>query len=242
MHKPSFPSTALLAAITAMGVLALTGCFGGEKEKRGLRYMPDMYESPALKSTETMTVIDYNDEGNVVRIREVPGLLPPPTGARARNLPYSAPMGAWESEEHAKNANPLVLNADTIRLGRIKYENYCAVCHGLDGNVDNNYLGDKFSAIPSLNNDLMAEKTDGHIYDVITHGIRRMPNYRAQLLPDERWAVTHYLRVLQGVTKLDEETTEALLNDERNGKFREFALPPKPVPEYEQGTWPELTK
>ena len=242
MLKPTTTKTLLLAAIMAVGALALSGCFGSEKEKRGLRYMPDMYESPALKSTETMTVIDYDDEGNIVQVREVPGLLPPPSGARARNLPYSAAMGAWESEEHAKNANPLVLDAQTLRLGRIKYENYCAVCHGRDGNVDNNYLGDKFSAIPSLNNDIMAEKTDGHIFDVITHGIRRMPNYRAQLLPDERWAVIHYMRVLQGVAKLDDETKEALLSEERNGKFSEFALPPKPVPEYEQGAWPELTK
>ena len=86
----------------------------------------------------------------------------------------------------------------------------------------------------------MAEKTDGHVFDVITHGIRRMPNYRAQLLPDERWAVIHYMRVLQGVAKLDDET-KALLSEERNGKFSEFALP-QTVPEYEQGAWPELTK
>ena len=178
MPKPTATKTILLAVIAVAGALVLSGCFGSEKEKRGLRYMPDMYESPALKSTETMTVIDYDDEGNIVQIREVPGLLPPPSGARARNLPYTAPAGAWESEEHAKYANPLALDAHALRLGRIKYENYCAVCHGRDGNVDNNYLGDKFSAIPSLNNDIMAEKTDGHIYDVITHGIRRMPNYR----------------------------------------------------------------
>lgn len=234
-----FFNAALALSLLIVGSLALGGCFGGKKEKRGIRYMPDMYESPALKSNEAYRIKERDENGQVIRVREVPGMLPPPPGAIARNLVYTAPSESWRDEEHARNANPLPLTRDNILLGRAKYEAYCAVCHGPDGNVENNYLGDKVSGIISINIEAVAEMTDGHYYDVISHGIRRMPGYKAQLLPDERWAVIHYLRVLQQATQLSDEERERLMGDERAGDFADFALPPPPVPEYEQRQWPE---
>lgn len=240
MHNSQGLWSALTAGALAAGVLALTGCFGGEKEERGLRYMPDMYQSPALKSLEGMRIEDHDDRGQVIRVREVPAMLPPPEGAIARNLVYSAPADSWRDEEHARNANPLPVTPDSLRLGRVKYMAYCAACHGTDGNIENNYLGDKFAGIISLNIEAVANMTDGHIYDVITHGIRRMPNYKAQLQPKERWAIIHYLRVLQEAAALDDEERQRLLDEERNGTFDQFAPPPQPVPEYELGRWPEF--
>lgn len=230
----------LFILLLAVTVVVLSGCFGDEKEQRGLRYMPDMYESPALKSTEAYRIEERDEEGNLVRIREVPGMLPPPPGARARNLVYSAPMDSWRNEEHARQANPLPITTENLLLGREKYMAYCAVCHGPDGDVNNNYLGDKFSGIISLNVSAIADMSDGHYYDVITHGIRRMPNYKAQLLPNERWAIIHYIRVIQQATELDDETRDQLLEDEKAGLFDEFKPAPEPVPEYLHNQWPEL--
>ena len=48
MPKPSSLTTPALALVVGVLALALAGCFGSEKEERGLRYMPDMYESPAF--------------------------------------------------------------------------------------------------------------------------------------------------------------------------------------------------
>ncbi|TVR10805.1 MAG: cytochrome c [Planctomycetota bacterium] len=229
-----------LLAIMAVVLITAVGCFGGKKEKRGINYMPDMYFSPALKSNEAYRIIERDEHGAVVRIREVSGMLPPPDGAIARNLIYSQPLGAWSSDAHAANANPLEPTPEVMRLGRVKYDAYCAVCHGRDGDVLSNYLGDKFAGIISLNIEGVAAMTDGHIYDVITHGIRRMPGYKAQLMPDERWAVIHYVRVLQDAAGLDEETRERLMEEERSGDFDAFAPPPEPIPEYLKGIWPEF--
>lgn len=227
-------------AVAGMAVIAASGCFGGEKEKRGLNYMPDMYFSPALKSNEAYRIVERDEQGNVVRVREVSGMLSPPDGAIARNLVYSAPLGSWENDAHAANANPLEPTPEVMRLGRVKYDAYCAVCHGRDGDVLNNYLGDKFAGIISLNIEGVAAMSDGHIYDVITHGIRRMPAYNAQLMPDERWAIIHYVRVLQDAAGLDEETRQHLMEEEGSGDFDAFAPPPEPIPEYLKGVWPEF--
>jgi mono/diheme cytochrome c family protein len=38
---------------------------------------------------------------------------------------------------------------------------------------------------------------DGAVYHVISEGQNVMPGYAAQIGRDDRWAVVHYLRVLQ---------------------------------------------
>jgi mono/diheme cytochrome c family protein len=37
----------------------------------------------------------------------------------------------------------------------------------------------------------------GHIYDTIKNGIRNMPAYGPQIAPEDRWAITAYVRALQ---------------------------------------------
>jgi mono/diheme cytochrome c family protein len=37
----------------------------------------------------------------------------------------------------------------------------------------------------------------GYFYDVISHGFGQMPDYAAQIQPQDRWAVAAYIRVLQ---------------------------------------------
>jgi mono/diheme cytochrome c family protein len=38
---------------------------------------------------------------------------------------------------------------------------------------------------------------DGHLYLVITNGIRNMPSYRSQISVEDRWAIVAYIRALQ---------------------------------------------
>ncbi len=38
---------------------------------------------------------------------------------------------------------------------------------------------------------------DGKLFNTITHGIRKMPGYGAQIKAEDRWAVVAYLRALQ---------------------------------------------
>ena len=48
-----------------------------------------------------------------------------------------------------------------------------------------------------LTSQTVVERPAGHIYNTISNGIRTMPSYGAQLNPQDRWAVTAYVRALQ---------------------------------------------
>ena len=218
----------------------VTGCGEGEKTERGLRYMPDMYQSPALKSQEAREVKEYNKMGEVVKVRHLPGMQIPVAGTVPRHFaPYHLTNSADDIALSNELINPISPTPSVLKYARDRYEIFCATCHGKDGNALNGYVVEKLSGVPSLNNKAVAEMTDGYIYHVITNGIRRMPNYAAQLEPDERWAVIHYLRVLQQASALDEAEAQALMLDEKDGKYDAFKPQPEPVPEYDAGKWPE---
>jgi mono/diheme cytochrome c family protein len=88
--------------------------------------------------------------------------------------------------------------------GRERYGIYCAPCHGDTGIGDGPVarraakLAEGTWTPPS---DLTAAATvarpEGELFDVISHGIRTMPAYSAQIPVADRWAIVAYLRALQ---------------------------------------------
>ncbi len=220
------------------GMLALVACTDGpSKTERGLNYMPDMYVSPALKSQESYVVqqeaLDENGE-IVVSTMEIPAMMTPPAGTIPRDF---MPYDLNDPEIADGMVNPLAAaDPSNARLGRDKFEQFCAVCHGKDGNADNGYVAEKLLGVPSLTTPVVAEYTDGRIYHFITTGKGRMPNYKAQLLPQERWAVIHYIRSLNAASlRVDEAQTL----DAAGKSF-------KPLPEAKSSAqreiWPETSK
>ena len=49
--------------------------------------------------------------------------------------------------------------------------------------------------------DYTKKLTDGHVFHVVTYGIRTMGSYASQLRPDQRWMVIKYMREKQGGAK-----------------------------------------
>jgi len=49
----------------------------------------------------------------------------------------------------------------------------------------------------SLHAPMVREQPDGQIFNTITHGVRTMPAYDAQVPPADRWAIVLYIRALQ---------------------------------------------
>jgi mono/diheme cytochrome c family protein len=50
---------------------------------------------------------------------------------------------------------------------------------------------------PVLFSDKVVNWTDGRLYHTITMGQGLMPSYATQILPEQRWAIVHYVRALQ---------------------------------------------
>jgi mono/diheme cytochrome c family protein len=123
------------------------------------------------------------------------GMRPPVPGTVARGfLPY--PYKARPEEAGKYLANPLPVTKKTLDLGQQKYNTFCSPCHGNFGRGDSRLNG-QFPNPPTLHSDKVREWPDGNMYHVITEGQNVMPSYAAQMGRDERWAVVHYIRVLQ---------------------------------------------
>lgn len=242
MHKPRLhqagtivPSLIILAG-AIVGTIAYFVSYSlfahSEKHSRGLDYIPDMYVSPAQKSQQAREVV-LTADGQAVAvpvtfaaagekpaggvIRHVPTLLTPPAGTVSRDfVPYQFAPTDFVGPHDLRN--PLAPTADVLRQGHKYYGIYCAVCHGNDGNAAHGYVAAKFTGVPSLNGPNLALLSDGDIYHIITSGRNRMPNYKAQLLPEQRWAVINYVRVLNRATLVSTDAAAALASAEKDLK------------------------
>jgi mono/diheme cytochrome c family protein len=191
--------TLVIAAAAAAIVLAACADGDSEKKSRGMHWMPEMYNTPALKS---QTAIEISEVGSR---HQWPAMLVPPAGTVSRGF---APYDLAPSDFAAAKliANPLAPSAAVLKRGQRTFGIFCATCHGLDGNAANGLVAptkerpDRFTGVPSLNGTNVAGFSDGEIYHIITLGRNRMGNLRAQLLPDDRWSVILYVRALSRAT------------------------------------------
>ena len=117
---------------------------------------------------------------------------------------------------------PVRVDATRLARGRERFGIYCAPCHGLAGEGDGivairaDRLREGTWVQPtSLHDPTVLARPVGHIFKTITHGIRTMPSYGAQIPVDDRWAIVAYVRALQRsahaqVTTLSAEERAAL--------------------------------
>ena len=88
--------------------------------------------------------------------------------------------------------------------GRERFDIYCAACHGYDG-AGRGIVSERATqreepdwATPvSLHSNSVRQQADGEIFQVISHGVRTMPAYAAQINTADRWAIVLFVRALQ---------------------------------------------
>lgn len=161
-------------AFPMIGVAAcLSAC--GRHEKPNFTYMPDMAYSPAYKAQKALP-------------------RPPVQGTVPRGY---VPYRLTSHEEAGKVLmNPLPMSRAVLVRGQTIFESYCMACHGPAGEGDGTVVP-PFPRPPSLQSDKIRGYPDGSIFHIISRGQNLMPSYASQISPDDRWAVIHYLRVLQ---------------------------------------------
>jgi hypothetical protein len=93
-------------------------------------------------------------------------------------------------------ANPLFPTERVLATGKERYLTFCSPCHGNFGGGESRLRG-QFPNPPTLHSDKVRTWPDGTIYHVISEGQNVMPGYASQIPRADRWAVVHYLRVLQ---------------------------------------------
>jgi Cytochrome C oxidase, cbb3-type, subunit III len=92
---------------------------------------------------------------------------------------------------------PVEITIELLERGRERYDIFCSPCHGLDGYGQGIIVQRGFPAPQSFHTDRLRQVPDGHFYNVITNGFGRMFPYDYRVPPDDRWAITAYIRVLQ---------------------------------------------
>jgi len=99
-----------------------------------------------------------------------------------------------------------------LERGRERFNIFCAPCHGAsgygDGMVHQRAMATGASTTGWVQPTNFAEHTaqatygedaypNGKLFNVISHGIRTMPGYAAQIPERDRWAIVAYVRALQ---------------------------------------------
>lgn len=123
------------------------------------------------------------------------GMRPPVEGTVARGfLPYAFKGKPDEAGKYL--VNPLPATAQVLGRGKAKFLTFCSPCHGNFGRGDSRLAG-QFPNPPTLNSDKVRNWPDGNIFHVITEGQNVMPSYATQISREDRWAIVHYIRVLE---------------------------------------------
>ena len=168
-------------ATLSAALLLLSAC--ATKEKPAVQYMPHMANTANLKSQEGYSGFA---DGASNRL--------PPDGTIPRGFtPYR--LASAEDAERALK-NPLPFTPAVLKRGEEMFNTYCMVCHGDRGYGDGSVVP-PFPIPKSLQSESMLKWGDGHLFHIITAGQGVMPSYATQILPQDRWAIIHYVRVLQ---------------------------------------------
>ena len=177
-------STRRVIWVTAVLATAVIGC-SHRKQQPALEYMPNMAYGPAIKAQNE----DPMRPGYSAMRMPVPGTVP------RGFTPYRYATADTLLAAH-ELVNPLPRTADVLGRGERVFNTYCIVCHGPRGDGQG-YIVPKFPMPPSLLSDKVMNFPDGRIFHIITRGQNLMPSYASQILPEDRWAVIHYVRALE---------------------------------------------
>lgn len=158
--------------------------------------VPDMDFQPKVKAQTRFALFD-----------DQRGMRQPPEGTvpygelQEDDLFYRGRSGDDWAREFPEQ---VTLDDAKMERGRERFGIYCAPCHGLAGDGDG-MVAQRAEALqqgtwvpPSdLHQAYIREQPVGQVFNTITHGIRNMPAYGPQIVPDDRWAIVLYVRALQ---------------------------------------------
>lgn len=191
-------------------LLGLAGC-GARNNNPGFEYAPNMYHSIAYDPLSQITDekagswLSSDNDGYGEFYTSNPNnpykmnlrMPPPNTVRRTKNgwLPYHIPADSAELAGRILN-NPLDSTTAIIDSGKKLFLVYCEHCHGETG-MGNGAVGVVYKGVAAYNVGRTKELPEGHIFHVITHGIRRMGAHGSQISPEDRWKIVRYVQVLQ---------------------------------------------
>jgi mono/diheme cytochrome c family protein len=222
--KTMFRLGSMLLATLALG---LAGCMrGGISTDPPVHLVLDMDFQPKLRTQSATEFAGWAD-GRSMRLPVSDASSQSPLGKQlvvAQGSLTNAKLANRDASGAYVKSNPLPLDhkfivlgreVSTIERGRDRFEIHCSVCHGYSGQGGNDpklghgLVGRRWpAAIPNFHfqsgdgkDNRVPNMPDGEFYEVISVGKGTMPAYGARLSPEDRWAIVHYIRALQSLSK-----------------------------------------
>ncbi len=217
-----------VGGLVLFAVLPLTGCRGDRSDKPPRQFIPDMDHQPRWNPQSES---QFYADGRTMR-QPPENTVPFGVSYVLSNEPWAEPFntkrdeflgGALSTEIYEgmdADGNfvtriPIPVTTDLMAMGQIKFNIYCATCHGMNGegafgSSDPNLgtmVGKRWSiAIPSFDDPKYLpggeRGQDGYIFNIAREGFGVKPNltmegYAYALDTRETWAVVAYIRALQ---------------------------------------------
>jgi len=168
-------SQKILALITGLAASMLSGC------------RQDMHDQPRLKPYEKSA---FFADKRAMRP------LVPNTVARGR-LFEDPHLNLGRIDGKDADTFPMPITKEILARGRERYAVYCINCHGVLGDGDGMIVSRGLKRPPSYHIDRLRDAPPGYIFGVITNGFGVMYDLADRIRPDDRWAITAYVRALQ---------------------------------------------
>jgi mono/diheme cytochrome c family protein len=179
----------------------------------------DMHDQPKVEAYEAS---DFFADGQ--------GMRPVPENTVARGLAFEDELLHTGSVNGQPSTEmPFPATREVLERGRERFTIYCTPCHGQTGLGNGMVVQRGYRPPTSFHTEPLRSRPIGHYFDVMTNGFGAMPDYRAQVTPEDRWAIAAYIRALQ----LSQGATIADVPEDRRQQLQGAgqAAPPPPAPE-----------
>jgi hypothetical protein len=92
---------------------------------------------------------------------------------------------------------PFPVTMQVLERGQERYNIYCTPCHSRVGNGEGMIVQRGYRPAGNFHTPRMMVAPLGHFFYVMTNGFGAMPDYAAQVSPEDRWAIVAYIKALQ---------------------------------------------
>jgi hypothetical protein len=110
---------------------------------------------------------------------------------------YTGVIQAANGYREEQNLMPFPVTMEVLRRGQERFNIYCTPCHSRVGNGLGEIVERGYKPAANLHDQVRLSQPISHYFYVMSHGYGAMPDYAAQLTPEDRWAVAAYIRALQ---------------------------------------------
>jgi mono/diheme cytochrome c family protein len=110
---------------------------------------------------------------------------------------YTGVVQGANGYREEKDQLPFPATMEVLERGQERFNIYCTPCHSRVGNGLGEIVQRGYKPAANLNDSVRRSQPISHYFYVMTHGYGAMPDYSAQLTPEDRWAVAAYIRALQ---------------------------------------------